>query len=68
MINRSLRKQVEIGEAAASFFNKKGCLETNVDDIAAAAKVSKGELYHYFSSKDEILFPRSAIEKVLMRK
>ncbi|MBU2498485.1 MAG: TetR/AcrR family transcriptional regulator [Proteobacteria bacterium] len=31
-------------------------METNMNDIAAAAKLSKGGLYHYFSSKDEILF------------
>lgn len=49
-------KKKKIGSAAAKVFNKKGYLETNIDDIAAAAKMSKGGLYHYFSSKDEILF------------
>ena len=49
------KKQEKIGNAAAKVFNKKGYLETNIDDIAAAAKMSKGGIYHYFSSKDEIL-------------
>ena len=55
-IKKGLKKQEKIGNAAAKVFNKKGFLETNIDDIAAAAKLSKGGIYHYFSSKDEILF------------
>ena len=55
-MNRGLKKQEKIGSAAAKIFDKKGYLETNIDDIAAAAKLSKGGIYHYFSSKDEILF------------
>jgi AcrR family transcriptional regulator len=47
---------LKIGKAAARLFNRKGYLETNMDNIAAAAKMSKGGIYHYFSSKDEILF------------
>jgi AcrR family transcriptional regulator len=53
---KGLKKKEKIGSAAAKVFNRKGYLETNIDDIAAAAKMSKGGLYHYFSSKDEILF------------
>ncbi len=50
-------KQIEkIVKVAARLFNKKGYLETNMDDISAAARISKGGIYHYFSSKDEILF------------
>ena len=55
-IDKGLKKQENIGNAAAKVFNKKGYLETNIDDIAVAAKMSKGGIYHYFSSKDEILF------------
>ncbi len=55
-MNKGMKKQEKIGNAAAKVFNKKGYLETNIDDIAAAAKLSKGGIYHYFSSKDEILF------------
>ncbi len=31
-------------------------METKIDDIATAARMSKGGIYHYFSSKDEILY------------
>jgi len=55
-IDKGLKRLVKIGKAAAGVFNRKGFLETNMNDIAAAARLSKGGLYHYFSSKDEILF------------
>jgi AcrR family transcriptional regulator len=47
---------VRIGKTAAKLFNKRGYLETSMNDIAAKAKISKGGVYHYFSSKDEILY------------
>ena len=47
---------VRIGKTAAKLFNKRGYLETNMNDIAAKAKMSKGSVYHYFPSKDEILY------------
>jgi len=53
--DKKIKKSFKIGKAAAKLFNKKGYLETSMDHIAAAAKMSKGGLYHYFSSKDEIL-------------
>ena len=49
-------KALSIGRTAAKLFNEKGYLETSMDDIAAAAKQSKGGIYHYFSSKSEILY------------
>ena len=48
-------KAMAISKAAARLFNTRGYLESSMDDIAAAAKMSKGGIYHYFSSKDEIL-------------
>ena len=54
-MENKLKKSLKIGKAAVRLFNKKGYLETNMDHIAAAAKMSKGGVYHYFSSKDEIL-------------
>ena len=54
-MENKLKKSLRIGKAAVKLFNKKGYLETNMDHIAAAAKMSKGGVYHYFSSKDEIL-------------
>ena len=53
---QGLKKAKKIGKAAARLFNRKGYVEANMDDIAAEAKMSKGGIYHYFSSKDEILF------------
>jgi AcrR family transcriptional regulator len=49
-------KMVKIGNAAVKLFNEKGYLETNMEEISSAAKMSKGGIYHYFYSKSEILF------------
>ena len=54
-MEKKLKKSLRISKAAARLFNKKGYLETNMDHIAAAAKMSKGGVYHYFPSKDAIL-------------
>ena len=42
-------------DAAVRVFARKGAHATRVGDIAAEAGVSHGLLYHYFSSKDEVL-------------
>lgn len=49
-------KKCQIGRAAATLFDEKGYLETSLKDISAEAKLSKGGIYHYFRSKDEILY------------
>jgi len=49
-------KKAAIGKAAATLFDKKGYLETSLKDISEAAKLSKGCIYYYFSSKHEILY------------
>lgn len=49
-------KRERIARAASKLFNEKGYLETSMDEISTAAHLSKGGIYHYFSSKDEILF------------
>jgi AcrR family transcriptional regulator len=49
-------KMVKIGNAAVKLFNEKGYLETTMDEISSAAKMSKGGIYHYFLTKSEILF------------
>jgi len=53
---KELRKMTGIAKAAAKLFNEKGFLETSMDDISAAARMSKGGIYHYFSSKNEMLY------------
>ncbi len=56
LTEKESRKMTSIAKAAAKLFNEKGFLETSMDDISAAAKLSKGGIYHYFSSKNEMLY------------
>ena len=53
---RQAKRINSIAKVAAQLFSTRGYLETSVDDIASAAKVTKGGIYHYFASKDEILY------------
>jgi len=46
----------DILRVAARLFQQQGYHATSMNDVAAALKLSKGGLYHHFSSKDEILF------------
>lgn len=46
----------EIARTAAELFDSAGYPQTTMDDIARAVGVGKSTLYHYFASKDEILF------------
>lgn len=45
-----------IGRAAARLFNQKGYLETSLADISSAVGMSKGGIFHYFPTKNEILY------------
>lgn len=54
---RARRKEARPGElldAALELFVEKGFAATRVDDVAARAGVSKGTLFLYFSSKEEL--------------
>lgn len=53
---KQARRIRAIAKVAAELFSTKGYIETSVDDIAAAARVTKGGVYHYFASKTEILY------------
>lgn len=53
---KQARRIRAIAKVAAELFSTKGYIETSVDHIAAAAKVTKGGVYHYFASKTEILY------------
>ncbi len=44
----------QILDAARRVFSQKGFDATNVSDVAAAAGVSQGTVYHYFDSKDDL--------------
>jgi AcrR family transcriptional regulator len=47
---------VAIMRAAASVFRARGFAAAGMREIASAADLSPGNLYHYFSGKNEILF------------
>ena len=49
------KRVTAIAKAGAELFSTRGFVETSMEDIAAAAKMSKGGMYHYFGSKTEIL-------------
>ena len=48
-------KKLLILQEAASLFVRKGVHETSLNDIASHFKISKPALYHYVSSKDQII-------------
>jgi AcrR family transcriptional regulator len=43
-------------EAAVSLFAEKGFDATSVQEIVERAQVTKGAMYHYFRSKDDLLY------------
>ena len=49
-------KHQRIVESACKVFFKKGYHPTTTRDIAKACDMSMGQLYHYISSKDDVLF------------
>jgi TetR/AcrR family transcriptional regulator, cholesterol catabolism regulator len=49
-------RRQEIVTTAAELFDRAGYSNTTMEDIARAVGVAKPTLYHYFPSKDEILF------------
>jgi AcrR family transcriptional regulator len=53
---RAESRRLEILRAAARVFRERGFAEAGMREIAAAAGVSLGILYHYFAGKNEILY------------
>jgi AcrR family transcriptional regulator len=49
-------KRDEILDCAAQCFAQKGYAAASMNDIAAACGTSKARLYHYYASKDAMLF------------
>ncbi|RPF20398.1 TetR family transcriptional regulator [Myceligenerans xiligouense] len=46
----------EVTRAALELFSTRGYANTSVQQIVEAAGVTKGAMYHYFTSKDDLLF------------
>lgn len=42
-------------ETAFDLFHKKGIVSTSVDDILDASGTGKGQFYHYFKNKDDLI-------------
>jgi TetR/AcrR family transcriptional regulator, cholesterol catabolism regulator len=55
-VEQTIRRKREIVQGAARLFDRVGYHGVNMTMIAEAAGVKKPTLYHYISSKDEILF------------
>ncbi len=55
--NEAIRQQKmdHIKSTALELFSANGFHATSISDIAKAAKISKGLLYNYFTSKDDLL-------------
>jgi AcrR family transcriptional regulator len=57
MTTQTERRQVTrdaIVAAPTSLFGQKGFAATSVDEIAAAAGVAKGAVYHHFANKEAV--------------
>jgi AcrR family transcriptional regulator len=59
--------KTKIIEAAKEVFSKKGYHETTMDDIAKEIGVSKGALYSYFKSKEDLLKEISLLNHQTLR-
>lgn len=57
--NVSAERRAQIIRAALACFMRKGYNNTTMNDIVAESGLSKGAIYWYFESKDDLL--RSAI-------
>src|SRR6186713_1041231 len=53
-------RRAEICRTAAQIFRERGYDATSVSDIARALGITKAGLYHYFESKEELLFEITA--------
>src|SRR5919109_2573903 len=56
-----------IVDTAAALVFEHGVAATTLDDVRAAAGVSKGQLYHYFADKEDLIHGviRRTIQRVL---
>jgi len=52
---RGRASRERIVQSAAELFAERGVAATSLDDVLAAAGAGKGQLYHYFSNRDELV-------------
>lgn len=50
------QRRAAIVESAAALYAERGFLGASIADLAAACKTSKSLIYHYYPSKEDILF------------
>ena len=50
------KRRLEVARSASKVFTKKGYHQTNMRELAKACNLSTGILYHYFGSKEDILW------------
>lgn len=53
--NKALKREAVL-KTASRLFNEKGFHATSLDEVARLLNVTKPTIYHYFKSKDEVLF------------
>lgn len=54
-VDKEARKN-EILDAALSIISKKGAFDFKIIEVARKAKIGKGTIYEYFSSKEQLIF------------
>ncbi|QNK63495.1 TetR/AcrR family transcriptional regulator [Pedobacter sp. PAMC26386] len=54
MLTKAERTKQFILETAAPIFNQKGISGANIDDVLAAAKLTKGSIYGHFENKEDL--------------
>ncbi|MBU6430545.1 MAG: TetR family transcriptional regulator, partial [Cyanobacteria bacterium REEB65] len=64
--SKKLEVRRSIAQAAAILFESQGYAQTTVEEIAAAAKVSRPTVFNYFASKEAIV-PAAFAEVMLSR-
>jgi AcrR family transcriptional regulator len=60
--NTSEERRAQIIEAALACFSRQGYVNTTMDDIAAESGLSKGAIYWYFESKDDLFQAAASAE------
>ena len=53
---KTMNIKEELARVSVELFSSQGYAKTSVQQIVDAAGVTKGALYHYFNSKDDLLF------------